>query len=180
MKVKINRSVLELVEGDLTLQDTDAIVSSANEKLEGGGGVGGAIHKTGGPQILEECRKIGGCPTGEARMTGGGRLKARYVIHAVGPVYRGGLQGEAATLASAYHASLVLASRHGLKSIAFPSISTGAFAYPLEAAAAIAVSAISAYLTGHTGIRRVLIVLFSPEAYRAYESALRELSGNKK
>ena len=121
---------IELVQGDITRQETDAIVNAANTTLLGGGGVDGAIHRAGGPAILDECKKIGGCPTGEAVITTGGRLKARYVIHTVGPVYRGGGAREAELLAAAYRNSLRVAKEHGLSSAAFPSISTGAYGYP--------------------------------------------------
>src|SRR5574342_950862 len=123
-KAQVDKSVLELVEGDITKQDTVAIVNAANERLLGGGGVDGAIHRAGGPQILEECKKIGGCPTGEARITMGGRLKAKWVIHTVGPVYRDGKHGEAELLANAHRNSLALAAQKGIKTVAFPSIST--------------------------------------------------------
>src|SRR3990167_6164351 len=119
MKIKINNSILELVEGDITNQDTEAIVNAANSGLRGGGGVDGAIHRAGGPEIMEECRRIGGCPTGHAVITTGGRLKARYVIHAVGPVYHGGNKREAEDLAGAYLTSLKIASEKGIKSVAF-------------------------------------------------------------
>src|SRR5438093_9837213 len=131
-------SRLELVEGDITRQDTEGIVNAANSSLVGGGGVDGAIHRTGGPTIMEECRKIGGCPTGEARITGAGRLAAKKVIHTVGPIYRDGRHGEPGLLASAYRSSLELASESGLKSVAFPSISTGAYGYPMDEAARVA------------------------------------------
>ncbi|MGH7273352.1 MAG: macro domain-containing protein, partial [Nitrospiria bacterium] len=131
-KVKINKSILELVEGNITQQETEAIVNAANTTLLGGGGVDGAIHRAGGPKILEECKKLGGCPTGEARITTGGGLRAKYVIHAVGPVYRDGTNGEARLLASAYQNSLALATQHKIKSVSFPSISTGAYGYPME------------------------------------------------
>jgi len=175
MKVTINRSVLELVEGDLTLQETDAIVNAANASLLGGGGVDGAIHRAGGPQILEECRRIGGCPTGEARISSGGRLKARHVIHAVGPVYRDGLQGEAELLAGAYRSSLELASEHKVKSVAFPSIGTGAYGYPIEAAAEVALTTVRRYLEGHPEIPQVRFVLFGNAAYKIYERVLRSM-----
>lgn len=172
MQVTVGRSVLELVQGDITQQDTEAIVNAANPSLLGGGGVDGAIHRAGGPQILEECRKIGGCPPGEARITTGGRLKARYVIHTVGPIYRDGKHDEAQTLANAYRNSLVLASQHGIKSVAFPSISTGAYGYPIEEAAPIALRTVMDYLQAHPEIELVRFVLFGNVAYDAYEMAL--------
>lgn len=172
MHVRINKSILELVEGDITRQDTDAIVNAANSRLAGGGGVDGAIHRAGGTQIMEECRKIGGCPTGEARITGGGKLKAKHVIHAVGPVYRDGKHGEPELLASAYRHSLKFASEYKIKSVAFPSISTGAYGYPLEDAAKIALSAVIEYLKSHPEIELVRFVLFSADAYKAYEISL--------
>ncbi len=177
MKVKIGDSLLELVEGDITQQDTDAIVNAANTSLLGGGGVDGAIHRAGGPRILEECRQLGGCPTGEARLTTGGNLKARYVIHTVGPVYRGGGAREAELLASCYRESLKLAAGHGIASVAFPSISTGAYGYPLAAAARIALRTVWDQLTGHPEIKLVRFVLFGRQAYEAYEKALEELQG---
>lgn len=177
MKMTIQKSILELVEGDITLQDTEAIVNAANTTLLGGGGVDGAIHRAGGPQILEECRWIGGCPTGEARITTGGRLKALYVIHAVGPVYRDGRHGEPELLASAYRSSLNLASQHKLKSVAFPSISTGAYGYPIDAAAQIALATVRDYLEGHRGIRLIRFVLFGTMAYEVYERVLRAMGG---
>lgn len=175
MQVTIGKSKLELVQGDITQQDTEAIVNAANPSLLGGGGVDGAIHRAGGPQILEECRKIGSCPPGEARITSGGKLKAKYVIHAVGPIYRGGTQREAETLASAYRYSLELASKHGIKSVAFPSISTGAYGYPIEQAAPIALRTVMDYLQSHPEIELVRFVLFGSVAYEAYERALKGL-----
>jgi O-acetyl-ADP-ribose deacetylase (regulator of RNase III) len=174
-RVKVGASVLELVEGDITKQDTEAIVNAANSSLLGGGGVDGAIHRAGGPQILEECRKIGGCPTGEARITSGGRLPAKSVIHTVGPVYRDGTHGEADLLASAYRNSLRLASERGIKTVAFPSISTGAYGYPLAEAARIALTTARDYLKAHPEIAAVRFVLFGQPAYRAYEAVLAEL-----
>src|SRR5512137_2852978 len=147
--VMIGTATLELVVGDITKQDPEAIVNAANSSLLGGGGVDGAVHRAGGPQILEECRKIGGCPTGEARITGGGRLVARWVIHTVGPIYRDGRHGEADLLASAYRNSLRLAGERGIKTVAFPSISTGAYGYPLADAARIALSTAMQYLSAH-------------------------------
>jgi len=174
MEIKAGQSVLELVEGDITLQDTDAIVNAANTSLLGGGGVDGAIHRAGGLQILEECRRLGGCPTGEARITTGGNLKARYVIHTVGPVYRDGFHREPELLASCYRESLKLASAKGLESVAFPSISTGAYGYPLADAARIALKTVKEYLADHPEIERVRFVLFGKAAYDAYEAALKE------
>jgi len=175
MVVKIGEARLELVEGDITQQDVDAIVNAANSSLLGGGGVDGAIHRAGGPKILVECRQIGGCPTGEARLTTGGNLKARYVIHTVGPVYQGGGQREAELLASCYRESLKLASSKGLTSVAFPSISTGAYGYPLAKAARVALKTVLDYLAQHPEIKLARFVLFGHAAYEAYEKALREL-----
>jgi len=175
MKVTINRSTLELVEGDITQQDTEAIVNAANQWLRGGGGVDGAIHRAGGPSIMEECRRIGYCAPGDAVITGGGNLKARYVIHAVGPIYRDGQSGEAETLASAYRRSLEVASAHGIRSVAFPSISTGAYGYPMEEAAEIALRTVMDYLRAHPEIELVRFVLFGERAYRTYEKTLARL-----
>jgi len=172
MKVKINRSTLELVDGDITREHVDAIVNAANTSLLGGGGVDGAIHRAGGPAILEECRKIGGCPTGGAVITTGGKLKARYVIHTVGPVWRGGSAREATILSSAYKNSLRIAKERGLKSIAFPSISTGAYGYPLSDASKIALSSVIEHLKGDTSLTLVRFVLFGESSYRAYKKAL--------
>ncbi len=173
--VMIGTSTLELVEGDIAKQGTEAIVNAANSSLLGGGGVDGAIHRAGGPQILEECRKIGGCPTGEARITGGGRLAARWVIHTVGPIYRDGKHGEADLLAGAYRNSLALASERGIKTIAFPSISTGAYGYPITEAARIALTTTVDHLKAHPEITLARFVLFGRAAYEAYETALTDL-----
>jgi O-acetyl-ADP-ribose deacetylase (regulator of RNase III) len=173
--VQIGASRLELVEGDITKQETEAIVNAANSSLLGGGGVDGAIHRAGGPQILEECRKIGGCPTGEARITAGGRLPARWVIHTVGPVYRDGTDGEADLLASAYRNSLRLASERAITTVAFPSISTGAYGFPLAEAARIALTTVRDYLTAHPEIALVRFVLFGNASYQAYEATLATL-----
>ena len=175
MEVQVGTSRLVLAQGDIAREETEAIVNAANTTLLGGGGVDGAIHRAGGPQILEECRAIGGCPTGEARITSGGRLKARYVIHAVGPVYRDGRRGEAALLESAYRMSLELAGAHGVRSVSFPAISTGAYGYPMEEAARIALATARDYLWEHPEIVLVRFVLFGPTAYEAFARALRAL-----
>jgi len=166
---------IELVHGDITREKVDAIVNAANRTLLGGGGVDGAIHRAGGPAILAECRQLGGCETGDARLTTGGNLPARYVIHTVGPVYQGGRQGEADLLASAYRRSLAVADEHGLRTVAFPSISTGAYRYPVEAAARIAIVTVRRHLTGTTGIKLVRFVLFSAGDLAVYVQALEEM-----
>lgn len=176
MEKTIGHGRIELVEGDITQQDTEAIVNAANKTLLGGGGVDGAIHRAGGPQILDECKKIGGCPTGEARITTGGRLKARYVIHTVGPVYRDGNHGEPELLASAYRNSLKVASENGIKSLSFPSISTGVYSYPIEKASQIALSIVKDYLNSTQDISLVRFVLFGKPDYNIYETTLRNLS----
>jgi O-acetyl-ADP-ribose deacetylase (regulator of RNase III) len=175
MKKNIGNGTVELVEGDITEQDTEAIVNAANQTLLGGGGVDGAIHRAGGPKILEECKKIGGCPTGEARITTGGRLKARHVIHTVGPVYRDGNHGEPELLAKAYRSSLKVASENGIKSLAFPSISTGVYSYPIEKASLIALSTVKDYLTAKRDISLVRFVLFGQADYDVYEKTLENL-----
>lgn len=171
---------LRLVQEDITAVAADAIVNAANESLLGGGGVDGAIHRAGGPTILDECRLIGGCPTGEARATGAGRLKARYVIHAVGPVWRGGGRGEADLLASAYRHSLRLAEELGLSSIAFPSISTGAYGYPEMDAARLALRTMVEHLEGNGKLNTVTFVLYSDRTLASYEAALGEVAMDKK
>jgi O-acetyl-ADP-ribose deacetylase (regulator of RNase III) len=176
MEVKINEGILSLAEGDITKQDTDAIVNAANKSLRGGGGVDGAIHRAGGPKILEECIKIGGCETGEAVITAGGNLKAKHVIHTVGPVYRDGLHNEPGLLKNAYSNSLKVASSKGLKSIAFPSISTGAYGYPLEQAAEIALTTAITYLKEHTDIEMIRFVLFGQNALEVYQKKLKQLT----
>lgn len=163
---------IEIVEGDITQQRVDAIVNAANSSLLGGGGVDGAIHRAAGPRLLEECRRLGGCPTGEARITGGYDLLAKRVIHTVGPIWRGGEEGEEGLLAKCYHNSLALAAEHRLKSIAFPSISTGAYRFPLRRAAEIAVREVEQFLGTHRMPEKVVFVCFGREAYQAYASVL--------
>ncbi len=175
MKKAVSSSLVELVQGDITQQDTDAIVNAANSTLLGGGGVDGAIHRAGGPAILEECRRLGGCPTGGAKITTGGNLKARFVIHTVGPVYHGGTSGEAGLLARCYRRSLEIAVEHGLQSIAFPSVSTGAYRYPVREAARVALSAVKEFLETASTLRLVRFVLFDEATCRAYEEAMEEL-----
>ena len=163
---------IEVVGGDITRLEVDAIVNAANESLLGGGGVDGAIHRAAGPGLLEECRRVGGCPTGEARVTGGHDLPARHVIHTVGPVWRGGEHDEERLLASCYLESLRLAAAHGVTSIAFPAISTGVYGFPVPRAAEIAVHTTAAELAEHPGIRRVLLCCFGAESLAAHERAL--------
>ena len=166
-------STIELVMGDLTQMDVDAIVNAANETLLGGGGVDGAIHRAAGPQLLEECRAIGGCPTGEARITKGYNLKARYVIHTVGPVWRGGQHGETQLLRSAYLSSLKLAQQYGLKSIAFPNISTGVYHFPKQSAAQIAIRAVREFTAQNLLPERIVFVCFDEENYSIYNRLLK-------
>jgi O-acetyl-ADP-ribose deacetylase (regulator of RNase III) len=175
MELTIGTCCLELVQGDITRQESEAIVNAANPTLLGGGGVDGAIHRAGGPQILEECRRIGGCPPGQARITQGGWLKAKYVIHTVGPIYHGGHEGEAEILASAYRNSLELASEGGIKSVAFPSLSTGAYGYPIELAASVALRTVLDYIEKHQDLELVRFVLYGSAAYDVYERVLSTL-----
>jgi O-acetyl-ADP-ribose deacetylase (regulator of RNase III) len=167
---------IELIRGDITKQQVDAIVNAANSSLMGGGGVDGAIHRAGGPSILEECRKIvdkqGGCATGEAVITTGGNLPAKYVIHTVGPVWNGGKKGEAIKLANCYRNSLQLAVDYNLTSIAFPNISTGIYGYPKKDAAEIATAITIDFLKANSSIEKILFVCFDEESYLLYESLL--------
>lgn len=174
-----------MIQGDITKQDTDAIVNAANPSLMGGGGVDGAIHRAGGPAIVEECKKIvsrqGRLPTGKAVITTGGNLKARYVIHTVGPIWHGGNGNEAELLRSAYYECLKLATENNLASIAFPSISTGAYGYPVDEAAKVAVSAVVSFLKEQpTSLRDVVFVLFDSRTYQSYCSALQAVVNNPK
>lgn len=170
----IHERTVELLQGDITQQDTDAIVNAANAALAGGGGVDGAIHRAAGPSIMEETRRKypQGCPTGSAVITGAGNLKARHIIHAVGPVWQGGARGEDELLADAYTACLRLADEHGLQSIAFPSLSTGAYAFPIDRAAAIALRAIVDHLRGPTSLKLVRMVLWGDKAMNAFQREL--------
>lgn len=177
--LNIGGASIELAEGDITTQAVDAIVNAANSGLAGGGGVDGAIHRAGGNSIMEECRKLGGCPTGQAKITGGGNLPARFVIHAVGPVYMDGKCGEEKLLASAYRNSLALARENNLKTIAFPSLSTGAYRYPLEEAAHVALSTAGEYLRKHPGAFEVVrFVLFNDETFAAFGTEMENLRSN--
>jgi O-acetyl-ADP-ribose deacetylase len=167
----INGATLGLLRGNIVEVEADAIVNAANSGLRGGGGVDGAIYRAGGPAIMEECRKIGGCPTGGAVATTAGRLRAQYVYHAVGPIYAGSPE-DARLLASAYQSCLALAEQHQLKSIAFPSLSTGVYGYPLDEAAPIALHTVIAHIQRPTSLRQVMFVLFGEDSFRAFERAL--------
>lgn len=166
---------IEIVQGDITRLEVDAIVNAANQSLLGGGGVDGAIHRSAGPQLLEECRELGGCPTGEARLTSGYNLPARYVLHTVGPVWHGGGHNEDNLLASCYRNTLELALKHKLRSIAFPSISTGVYRFPIERASRIALRVIHDFVVSEERALRVIIVCFSDADQAVYLKAYQEL-----
>jgi len=173
MQARFNQTRIELILGDITGENTDAIVNAANSRLAGGAGVDGAIHRAGGPAIMAECRKIGGCPTGQAVITTGGNLRARHVIHAVGPIYRGGGHGEAELLISAYQNSLKLAVKNNLQSISFPAISCGIYGYPLEEAAHLALASSVDFARENTELQLIRHVLFDQ---RIFDIFTREFS----
>jgi O-acetyl-ADP-ribose deacetylase len=175
MKLRINTSILQLVLGDITCETTDAIVNAANSRLAGGGGVDGAIHDAGGPEIMKQCKAIGGCHTGHAVITTAGRLACRYVIHTVGPIYKDGMHNENVFLKSAYLESLKLASLHNIKSISFSAISAGVYGYPLEEAADIALSTVINYLKEHDDISVVRFVLFRSSIYDVFAQELEKI-----
>ena len=183
MEFQVGKAKIILVQGDITEQETDAIVNAANPTLMGGGGVDGAIHRKGGPKILEECKKIrateypDGLPTGKAVITSGGNLKAKHVIHTVGPVWRGGRSGEPELLADAYRNSLKLAVSKGLRTIAFPSISTGAYGYPIEKASQVAVSTVKDFLEKEDALDMVVFVLFSKRDSEIYKDVAKRIFG---
>lgn len=175
MEKKIGTTIIETVQGDITKERVDAIVNAANKSLLGGGGVDGAIHRAGGPAILEECKKLNGCETGDAKITTAGNLPAKYVIHTVGPVYRDGNHGEPEKLASCYRRGLEVAVENGVKTIAFPAISCGVYGYPISDAAKIAIETVAGFVQSHEGIERVRFVLFSSDVYAPFEDALKAL-----
>lgn len=179
MEKVIGKTKLSLIQGDITRQSTDAIVNAANSGLMGGGGVDGAIHRAGGPAILEDCKKIvaerGRLPAGQAVITTGGNLIAKYVIHTVGPVWHGGSKGEPETLASAYHESLKVAVENHLKTVSFPSISTGVYSYPVDKAAKVAVGTVADFLRTNGTLEEVIFVLFDSRTFDAYYRVIEEL-----
>ena len=174
MELKIGRATFEIVKGDITKEKVDAIVNAANPRLTPGGGVSGAIHRAAGKELREECKKLGGCRTGEAKITKGYNLPAKYVIHTVGPVYKG-REEDAKLLEACYKNSLKLAAEHKLRSIAFPAISTGVYGYPVEEAARVAIKAITDFLKENEGIEKVRMVLYTDDAYEVHKKVLREM-----
>jgi O-acetyl-ADP-ribose deacetylase (regulator of RNase III) len=175
-RLQVGRVGIELKVGDITLEDTEAIANAANSRLAGGGGVDGAIHRAGGPSIMEECRKIGSCPTGSAVITGGGRLKAKFVIHAVGPVYCGKPR-DAELLGSAYTKCLEIARDRGIGSISFPSISTGAYGYPVEEASRVALKAVADFAKKNDTPTLTRFVLYNSSDFEVYRESLEEIAG---
>ena len=169
---------IAIVQGDITKLQVDAIVNAANNALLGGGGVDGAIHRAAGPGLLEECRTLGGCETGQAKITRGHNLPAKWVIHTVGPVWQGGEQGEDELLAKCYRNSLALAQQYSLKTIAFPAISTGVYAFPGERATRIAVTQVRRFLEGDASLEKVVLVSFSYQAYQCYQTVVAALVGD--
>jgi O-acetyl-ADP-ribose deacetylase (regulator of RNase III) len=185
MEVTINKTKVSIIQGDITNRATDAIVNAANPSLMGGGGVDGAIHRAGGPAILEECKKIvakqGRLPTGKAVITTGGNLKARYVIHTVGPIWHGGGGNESELLQSAYFECLKVATENKLASVSFPSISTGAYGYPVDEAARIAANTVLSFLKEQpTSLKEVVFVLFDSRTFESYLSSFQEVTGSPK
>jgi len=178
MEHLLNR--IKLIEGDITKQDVDVIVNAANSSLLGGGGVDGAIHRAAGPKLLEECRMLNGCETGEAKITKGYNLPARWVIHTVGPIWRGGTNRENESLVLCYTNSLTLASKHRLKSIAFPSISTGVYGFPIERASRIALTTIATYISSSALPEEIVLVCFSHSDFLVYSASLQELQNVRK
>lgn len=172
---KFKETEINIVQGDITKIEVDAIVNAANNTLLGGGGVDGAIHRAGGRIILDQCKKIGGCPTGEARITVGGNLPCKYVVHTVGPIYKDGESGEEELLYNAYYSSLKLAKEYNLETIAFPSISTGAYGYPIEKAKKIAIKAVLDFIGKEDFPHKIIFVLFSERDFSSYSSYLREV-----
>jgi len=183
MEARIGRTLLRLVVGDITEQDTEAVVNAANSSLMGGGGVDGAIHRAGGPQILAECKQIvarqGRLPVGQAVITGGGNLKARFVIHTVGPIWSGGTRGEDELLRGAYRSCLTLAAERGIKSVSFPSISTGAYRFPLDRAAGIALGTVRDFLQERDVFAEVRFVLFHRSDLEIYARAWEEITSGR-
>lgn len=172
MQRAFGNAVIETRTGDITVETVDAVVNAANNSLRGGGGVDGAIHRAGGPEILRECIALGGCDTGDAKPTSGGRMPCRHIIHTVGPVYLDGKHGESELLASCHRRSLEVALANGCKTVAFPAISCGVYGYPIEEAAAIAMSTVRDFITRHPGIERVRFVLFNASVRNCFEQAL--------